>query len=107
MKKTFLTLLITLTLAFAGCVGVFSPVHSTRAEETQASLILWERNYQLVPSTVTYYASSFDRADLFFAKAYHGGQLGYVLVNKAVDPIAILWSDTGDFDIVSPPTPIL
>lgn len=102
MKKLFLGLLIIIALAFTGCNTLLAPTLGSMQDDNAAEEILWPRHYQLVPHTVYYYGSTFERADYFVAQAYRKGQLGHVMVNKSATPAVIDWSVTGDFYSVGP-----
>lgn len=99
MKKLFFALFVAIMLS--GCVGWVLPKVATPEETRIARTILWENGYQLIDDVVEFYASSFDRADVFYGRAYYKGTAGYVMVNKRDEKPEISWSETKDFRIVT------
>lgn len=100
MKKLFVLVMITVLLS--GCASMFTPRIGTLAEDREAATIVAAEHYRIVSGKVTYYASSFSQARIFFAQVYRGEVRGYIMVNKSVDPAAIEWSRDGDFYNVGP-----
>jgi len=100
MKKLFALLLLVSVTALVGCVGWTLPQLATSDDVSEIRVILSEQGYVLAGNVVEFYASSFARTDIVYAKAYFHGSIGFVVINKSNNPPTVSWSATRDFRVV-------